>query len=52
MARKILVGVAVLAGVVLIAAIAFAVLFDVNQFRPALAAQLEARSDAAWKSAT
>ena len=40
MAKKLLLVVSILAGVVLIAAIAFAVFFDVNQFRPALAAQL------------
>lgn len=40
MTRKLLLVVAVLAGVVVVAAIAFALFFDVNQFRPALAAQL------------
>jgi AsmA protein len=40
MAKKLFVAVAVLVAVVLVAAIAFAVFFDVNQFRPALAAQL------------
>jgi len=40
MVKKLLAAVAVLAAVVVAAAIAFALFFDVNQFRPALAAQL------------
>jgi AsmA protein len=40
MGKKLLLAAAALVGVLILAAIAFALFFDVNQFRPALAAQL------------
>ncbi|HUK34045.1 MAG TPA: AsmA family protein [Vicinamibacterales bacterium] len=40
MGKKLLIALAAIVGVVILGAIAFALFFDINQFRPALAAQL------------